>query len=506
MMDAISYQSSDALERELKFALEPGDAARLKAHPLLASIKPDVKPFVSTYFDTPDHALSKARFSLRLRVFKDHTVQTLKFPDGRSDGLFARGEYETEVAGDTPDLDHLRLHCPPSLYEKLQFLLVPVFRVEVQRTEWLARWEESTLSVALDEGSIKTESRSEPIEEIEIELGRGRIEDAFGLARQLAATVPLRLEVMTKAARGYHLIEGDGPQIEKAGAIKLDRKASAATGFQTVASLCIHHFAANERVFLATGMPEALHQMRVAIRRLRSLMSFFDDMLPAEEIGPLRVEIGRLFKSLGTARDLDVLLAALRTDEGLHASASILAQIQQERDAAYERLMALLRSQPFCLTMLDLLNFVECGSWMKAARKTRGTEKLSSHAALILKRQRKKMRKFNAASHLEAEKRHKLRIQAKKLRYACEFFGDLFNGPKARHRKRDMSKLTEDLQDALGQLNDRVFMQEKLAQWTGVTHEPDAARLAEAEASEGDLIKTAETAQTQLLKQKRFWS
>ncbi len=505
-MDAIAHQSSDSMERELKFALEPGDAARLKAHPLLASIPPDVKSYVSTYFDTPDHTLSKAKVSLRLRAFDDHTVQTLKLPGTGSEGLFARGEYETNVAGSEPDLDHLRQHCPAELHEKLRFPLMPVFRVEVQRTEWIVGSEESTLSLVLDEGSIKTDIRNEPLQEIEIEVVRGRIKDALGLARQLAETVPLRFEVVTKAARGFHLTDGDGPHIEKAGAIKLDRKATAATGFQTVASLCIHHFAENERVFLATGVPDALHQMRVAIRRLRSLISFFEDVLPEDEIGPLRAEIGRLFKSLGTARDLDVLLAALRADENMHASASVLAQIQQERDAAYERLMVLLRSQAFCLTMLDLLSFVESGSWMRAGQKAKGAEKLSARAALVLKRQRKKMRKFNAASHLEAEKRHKLRIQAKKLRYACEFFGDLFTGSKARHRQRDMSKLTEDLQDALGQLNDRVFMQQKLAQWAGVTHEQDAARQAEAEASEQDLIKTAETAQTQLLKQKSFWS
>jgi inorganic triphosphatase YgiF len=505
MMDAIVHQSSDALERELKFALEPGDAAKLKGHPLLALIEPDITSSISTYFDTPDHALGKAGLSLRLRAFEDHTVQTLKLPAAQSNGLFARGEFEIDVKGSLPDLDHLRQHCPPELRKNLDTSLSAVFRVEVQRTEWLVQWKYSTLSLVVDQGCIKTETRNEPLEEMEIEIETGRIEDAFDLARQLAATLALRLEVLSKADRGYRLTEAQRPQPEKAGAIKLSRKMTAAVGFQTVASLCIHHFAANERLFLEASAPEALHQMRVAIRRLRSLMSFFEDILPEGDIGTLRIEIGRLFKTLGAARDLDVLLEALRNVPETHASGA-LVEVSGERDAAYTRLTGLLKSPAFCLSMLDLLAFIECGTWVKAGAKARGTEKLPGRAALILKRQRKKMRKFNAASHLEAGKRHRLRIQAKKFRYACEFFGGLFTDSKASHRKREMAKMAEDLQDALGQLNDRVFMQEKLVQWAGVAGEPDAARHTEDEALEQNLIRAADKAQAQLCTEKRFWA
>ncbi len=504
-MDAMVHQSSDALERELKFSLQPGHAAKLRDHPLLANIQPAIRSTVSTYFDTPDHAFGKAKVSLRLRAFDDHTVQTLKLPAARSNGLFMRGEYETEISGNAPDIEHLRQHFPPALRERLKTPLSPVFRVEVRRTEWIVQWKESAVSLAVDEGCIKTETRTEPLEEMEIELQSGRIEDVFDLARQFASSLPLRLEVVSKAERGYLLMEEKTPLAEKAGAIKLGRKMTAFAGFQTIASLCIHHFAANERLFLATGGPEALHQMRVAIRRLRSLIGFFGDILPEGEIGALRTEMGRLFKSLGTARDLDVLLVALRQDPETQASAA-LEQIGRERDAAYRHLSVLLTSQPFCLTMLDLLAFVECGTWMKAAQRARGAERLNERAALILKQQRKKMRKFNSASHLEATKRHRLRIQAKKFRYACEFFGDLFKATKAQHRHRAMSKMAEDLQDALGQLNDRVFRQEKLAQWIGGEREPNPAQQREDEALEQNLLKTADLTQKRLLQHKSFWT
>ena len=88
-MDAVSSQSSDAVERELKFALEPDDTVKLKEHPLLTWIRPTIKSILSTYFDTADHALGNARLALRLRAVDGRIIQTLKLPSVRSCGFFA---------------------------------------------------------------------------------------------------------------------------------------------------------------------------------------------------------------------------------------------------------------------------------------------------------------------------------------------------------------------------------------------------------------------------------
>src|SRR3982751_6003829 len=89
------------MESELKFALSPG--ARHAVEHAIGSEAGDASQYtaVSTYFDTPDHRLHKAGFSLRLRRRSDrpHCVQTVK--SGRSS--YRRGEWEWPVDGETPD-------------------------------------------------------------------------------------------------------------------------------------------------------------------------------------------------------------------------------------------------------------------------------------------------------------------------------------------------------------------------------------------------------------------
>jgi triphosphatase len=64
---------------------------------------------------------------------------------------------------------------------------------------------------------------------------------------------------------------------------------------------------------------------------------------------------------------------------------------------------------------------------------------------------------------LDPRRRHKLRIQAKKLRYGAEFFGDLFDGRRAAKRREAFSAALERLQDALGDLNDIAVHEERMA-------------------------------------------
>jgi inorganic triphosphatase YgiF len=90
-------------EVELKLAVDPDDVERLEPHPLLRhASKP--RRLVSTYFDTADHRLRKAGLSLRIRTDGGRNVQTVKLANGAAAGLFARGEWEREVAASTLDL------------------------------------------------------------------------------------------------------------------------------------------------------------------------------------------------------------------------------------------------------------------------------------------------------------------------------------------------------------------------------------------------------------------
>jgi len=65
-------------------------------------------------------------------------------------------------------------------------------------------------------------------------------------------------------------------------------------------------------------------------------------------------------------------------------------------------------------------------------------------------------------TRLDARRRHKLRIQAKKVRYASEFFAGLFPGKKASKRREKFLSALEDVQDCLGDLNDIAVHEDRI--------------------------------------------
>jgi len=461
---------------------------------------------VSVYFDTVDHLLHQAGMSLRLRTSNDRTIQTLKLQATRSNGLFIREEYETELVGGEPDIDAIRKHCPAAIYKKLRGSLRPVFRIDVQRTEWLLQRKNNNILVTLDEGKVRSESGSEPICELEVELGRGKANVIFELAREIAQTIPLRLEMMSKADRGYRLLEGGARRAVKASPVHLAQNLTAAAAFQAIASACIRQFAVNATLLLDSPEPEPLHQMRVAIRRFRSLLSFDGALLPKRKLSVLRLETRRVFRKLGQIRDLDILIASLEQAGDSEPCTATLLALREKREAAYAKVVAMLRSGRFCRRFIDLVAFIECGLWTRSnnrRRNTLGAEKVKVGAIRILRQRWRKLRKFDKVSRLGSEQRHRFRVQSKKFRYACEFFGSLF--VKQMDRYNGCLQAAESLQDTLGQLTDIASMKRLLGRQDGKMNNRAASTPKNREIEQALLVE-AESQRTELRKQKPFWT
>lgn len=495
-------------ERELKFTVAPQDVEKIENHPLLMAAKRSEQPLVSTYFDTPGRALEQAGMSLRLRESGDHIIQTLKWSAPPSGGLSVRREYETERDVQEIDLDFVRRHCPLPLRKQLKGPLQPVMRIDVRRTVWPVRWKGGEVSVSLDEGVIRVGADNQPIHELEVEHLRGDATAIFGVARQLAKAVPLRLEPNSKAERGYRMADGKIPGPEKGRPVNLNRNMTVVSAFQAISSSCLHHFAVNQGIFVAEREPEALHQLRVAVRRFLSLISFWEDLLSKEEHTILKAETKRIFKTLGGARDLDIVLTTLEEGGAREIPFDVVDDIRRKREDAYARVLDTLTSRRFYLRMLDLLFFIECGAWTKAEsapHPTRGGQPLHIGAARILRRQWKRLRKFDRVSNLHAKKRHKFRIGAKTFRNTCDFFGDLFDGPKQIRRRARMLDALRDLQDALGALNDRVTMEAILDELSGAkgAHLLKLAGLDDV--SERVLLGSARKAQKRICNATPFW-
>jgi triphosphatase len=170
---------------------------------------------------------------------------------------------------------------------------------------------------------------------------------------------------------------------------------------------------------------------------------------------------------LAPARDLDVYMkskvepvhGAVPAKQGLQELAGELAS---RRVAAFRRAKHAVDSPRYRSLLLDTLEWLENGNWAKRER-ARGHRRVERFAANILSRRTKKaMKKGKKLRELDARQRHKLRIAIKKLRYASDFFENLFTGRKTVKRLSDFKNRLKGLQDRLGALND-IAVHQKLA-------------------------------------------
>lgn len=439
-------------EVELKLELQAGDVAPFRALPLLGDGARPGKLQVSTYYDTPDGELRKAGYSLRLRRKGERLVQTVK-RRGDSGGFSARAEWEQDVEGPALDFTALRVTPVHALLgkRKLKDRLVPVSETRVTRTEWLLEQGAGAVELILDEGEVEGGGRREAICEIELELKRGQRRYLFDLAREIGAEVPLRMGVATKSDRGFQLLDDVKPRVRKADPVALTAAMSVADALAAIVQSCLRHFRLNEALAGTQRNAGALHQARVAIRRLRSAFSLFGPAIAGDEADRLKSELRWLAALLGTARNLDVLLAAGRGSGDGALAAAERVRLRAEREAAYDAVAAALASKRVPALILDVVAWAESGDWRAGPLADRPIAGFAEER--LDKRWRRVRKSGRDIAALTPEERHRLRIDSKKLRYATEFFAGLA-AKGARRRRKAFTAALRDLQEQLGALND----------------------------------------------------
>lgn len=202
------------------------------------------------------------------------------------------------------------------------------------------------------------------------------------------------------------------------------------------------------------GFGEALHQMRVGLRRLRAALSIFSGVLRQGELEGLQAELVWLTEQLAAGREYDVLVASKRHFEEATRSASggeselsdELARRRQQAAASASCAVASVRFHRLIVsaTLGLILRADEEGAGDRPARKL---------ARQVLERRtRHVIRRLARFAQLDVRERHQLRIQVKKLRYGTEFFATLF--PNSNRSRKRFSRALSALQDTLGTLND----------------------------------------------------
>lgn len=480
-------------EVELKLEIDAAGFERLVSSELLGEPDEMIEQ-TSTYFDTNYNAFFAEGFTLRIRKDGDARTQTVK-ATGPSASIFARSEWETAVTGDTPVIDM----TSPLINEFGDQAndLRPRFDVVNERRIWNVKENDSNIEVALDRGSVRSVDREAPILELELELKDGKPEDLFSLARKIEGIVPVRFGVLSKAERGFRLLEAERAVV-KADPVELDRGASACQAFQTISSSCFRQFRVNETILRSRKNEDSLHRARVALRRLRSAITLFKPMLQDDEAKRLSTEFRWLAGILGEARNLDVLLPKAEAGE-------LRDSLTEKRATAYDNVIEALDSSRARALMVDFNQWLHCGDYLSnAATRVVRERSATEYAGDALDQARKKLKKHGQdLSGVDDEHRDEARKDAKKLRYAAEFFRSLFADKRSARRYKRFVSAMEALQDDLGALND-------LATGPDVLEDHGLRGLAGADdlivhADKAKLIRTAQDALDDVLDAKRFW-
>lgn len=432
-------------EIELKLELAPVDAHKI-IESAFASEPSEIRHLHSIYFDTPDFDLFHAGLLLRVRRSGEKRIQTVKASGGAAAGVFARPEWERPVADDMPVLND-STPVKAALGDRITSL-GPAFTVDVERTTWLLDDDGATMEIALDRGTVQAGDRATPICEIEIELKKGKAAALFALARRLNAVAPVRPSIHSKAERGYRLLQKSRKAYKGEPPI-LTADMNAAEAFQQIARTCLQQYRLNEMVLLEERQPDAVHQARVSLRRLRSAFSIFRHLFADDMADRLREDLRWLANEMGDARNLDVLIAR-------SGSEIVAERLRDAYDAAYLQVETAIASERSRTLLLDLAQWLQEGEWLflEDTRPHR-EQPVKIFAMNTLDRCRRKVKKGGRdLKNTDDETRHELRKQGKKLRYTAEFFSSLFTEKtETADRKRFLSIL-EDVQDHLGHLND----------------------------------------------------
>ncbi len=446
--------SPDMQEIELKFQVPPGARAAVDAAVAGRERRARVR-LQAAYFDTADRALAASGMALRLRREGRHWVQTLKA--GGADGL-TRAEHNVALAPDAdapPQVDP-RLHRDTPVGQRLLALLKPgqplacAFGTDILRRSRILRTPLGRVELAFDEGSIVAGDTKLPVRELEIELVAGSPLAVIATARQWVARHGLWLDTRSKAERGDLLARGETFVPERRQqAVKLSASMAIDEARRAVLLSCLDQISVNaSQVASERFHAEHVHQLRVGLRRLRSALALFDADSPDPA---LETPAAALFRELGAARDAQAIAEplALELQGALRSIGLVLALPAPQLPADALPPAAIVRSAAAQTLLLEL--YVQTQA--EAAPANPGDAPLRDQLAGRIQRWHKQaLRDARRFAELDDPARHALRKHAKRLRYAAEFAGALFD----RRGVRRYLKTLSAMQDVLGRLIDTL--------------------------------------------------
>lgn len=417
------------------------------------------------YLDTRDHALTRAGIALRLRRTGTEWEATAKW-SGRVDGALHERPELTVALPREPALPFklpdgpLHMHLAATVLGRR---LTPILISDVQRqlrdllpAEGPAG--RSLAEVALDTVALQAPGGAAAVpvyHEVEIEQRAGSTDDLTELSHLLQERFGLIPSPTSKFVRGYVATYGTKSLTQGPAAIQAGDNVGAAA--RKIVALQLARLRAADPGTRLGERPESLHEMRVAVRRLRAALRTFADGIPAGLRRQLSDELRWLGQELGTVRDLDVQLANLAWHAHRRAPLArrrlepFRRHLEQERGIRRAAVLVLLDSPRYFRLLGALERFAASPQPKRpshgAVRPVGAVGRRAFRRAM-----RKVIKRGGAVGELpEADDLHALRIRAKRLRYLLEALAPISGKPG-----RKLIRKLVRLQDVLGRFNDSI--------------------------------------------------
>lgn len=405
------------------------------------------------FFDTGDRRLWGQGYALSLDNSAAATAAARRLVLTRRTDLGLRRQVWTAASPEaTPDPKLLPKEAPTGPFKEFRSdELLPRFRLAVQRAAVIADLPGCRVSARLDVGGVVAVGGKASYRALDVRLEGGGVAAFLRDVGALACAYGLALSVQDATRIGMAAAAGEplGRRGGKSGWPVFAPEIASATAVRRIIATSAAHAFANLEAAAAGETPGGVHQLRVALRRLRAALTLFK-----RQLGPAGIELNTgaraALKRLGSARDLDVFLTETAPPVVAACDVPMDALLSRARAAharAYADVRAMQRDPAFIGFLTNLIAAAETD----ALNIKHGEAPLRPIAAKLLQRRHKKLVRTGAGfAALPNVQRHEVRIELKKLRYAAGYFRSLFPGPETQAYRAHMSAL----QDELGALND----------------------------------------------------
>ena len=379
---------------------------------------PDTRSMVATYFDTPHLSLLRWGITLRNRHGGGDDGWHMKVPAVPSGNAPARDEIRIDK--DTAAIPHELIALVSPLLRRQE--LLPMATVRTKRQPFVITSSDGTPLIETVDDRVDVESEAtggsgSSFHEIEVELlvDSDTAQEAAARISQALIKAGARRSSMSKAAQALGSAAGDPPDVPELPFP--DPTAPSIDALQAIFASYLRDLLMAD-VGVRRDLPDSVHQMRVACRRLRSALKTFRPLLDAEAVEYLRGELQWLASELGEVRDTEVQrvrLCALSDDDT--TTAFIADTLDSRLRAATSSALAALRTDRHDFLLEDLILLVREPPVTALAFDPAG-QRLPECVAVPWRRLAKSVRK--ASVNGPAEQWHEVRIRAKQARYAAE--------------------------------------------------------------------------------------